>query len=184
MIFRTLTPFLSLIIAVLLGIFVIQPQLGEITTLQAEVSEYENAIAKYQEFTGKLDQKLAKKSKLDALENEQLDAFVFDKIDVTQLLVDIEAIAGQYHLLFGNIDVKEDGTDFKKNAEAQPSAELSTADISFEVIGSYDQFKSFMMDMERSLTLFEVTKIDFENTKDGLFQQYKVTVRVYALPKS
>lgn len=184
MILRTLTPFLSLIIAVLLFFFVIQPQYTEITTIQSDTNEYVKATEGYQEFTRVLDEKLMEKQSRSTLDNERLDAFVPSTIEPTQLLVDLEAMAGRHNLLFGNISVDESDVDFSKAGEKQVSSELTTADISFEVIGSYGQLKGFLGDLERSITLFEVVNLKFTVSEETLFGQYAITVRTYALPKS
>ncbi len=186
MILRTLTPFLSLIIAGILFIFVIQPQYIAVVSLRNEVDEYNNATEKYNDFMRKLEEKLAAKGSRSALDNERLDTFVFDQIDTVQLLVDLEAMAKKKNLLFGNIEVNQGDVDMKNVTDDARTvgSELETADLTFEVVGTYEQFKSFLADVEQSLTLFEVIKLELISTEESLFQQFAVTVRVYALPKS
>lgn len=186
MILRTLTPFLSLVIAIILFIFVIQPQYIEIVSLNSEVNEYVSATEKYQQFTAKLEEKLATKGSRSALENERLDTLVLEEIDATQLLVDLEVLAKQRNLLFGNVEISAGDIDVKKisNDADASGGELTTVDLSFEIVGTYEQFKNFLSDVERSLTLFEVVKMELVSTEESLFQQFAITVRVYALPKS
>ena len=186
MILRTLTPFLSLVIAIILFIFVIQPQYIEIVSLNSEVNEYVSATEKYQQFTAKLEEKLATKGSRSALENERLDTLVLEEIDATQLLVDLEVLAKQRNLLFGNVEISAGDIDVKKisNDADASGGELTTVDLSFEIVGTYEQFKNFLSDVERSLTLFEVVKMELVSAEESLFQQFAITVRVYALPKS
>lgn len=187
MILRTLTPVLSVIIAIILFIFFVHPKYNEIVTVQAEIAEYENAILKYNNFTNNLEAKLAAKKNRSALDNEHLDRLVPDEIDETQLLVDIESLAKRNALLFGNVDVINGGAELIRNtrnevAAVEESDELKTVDISFEVIGTYEQFKAFLADMEKSMTIFEVVEMKID-VDDSAFQQFAVTVRVYSLPK-
>ncbi len=187
MISRTLTPILSLVIALILFVFFVRPQYAEVITIQSEIDEYQKAIAQYAEFTNKLEAKIAAKEGRSALQNEQLDQLVPNEIDDAQALVDIEALAQRYNLLFGNTSVETGDTELKRKSDPATMSEeggdeLRTADISFGVIGTYDQFKSFLADLEKSLSLYEVTQISF-NTGESSFQQFEVTVRVYALPK-
>lgn len=186
MILRTLTPFLSIIIAVLLFMFVVQPQYIEVVALQQEAEEYKSATERYQNFTKQLDEKLAKKSSRSALENERLDTLVLDEIDNVQLLVDLETMAKRQNLLFGNIGVEEGDEALRKVTDSTTATgeELITSDISFEVVGTYEQFKEFLREIEGSLTLFEVVKIELNSPEESMFQQFALTVRVYALPKS
>ena len=150
-----------------------------------DVTEYQNATAEYHHFMSLLDEKLAQKTNRAsaALDNERLDSFVPDSIDTTKLLVDLEGISNTHHMLFGNVAVDEgDAQVGASNTGVSLGSELATADISFEVVGSYEQFKNFIRDIEHSLTLFEITKISFTSREDGVFGQYAVTVRAYALP--
>ena len=97
----------------------------------------------------------------------------------------------KYSLLFGNIKTDK-GTENvntqKSNKSTTPEAQnsenrLITNDISFDVIGTYDQFKNFLSEIESSLTFMEVKTISF-NATEGAFQQYSVTVQTYALPNT
>jgi len=182
---RSITPFLSIIIAVLLFVFFTKPLYSEIRLLQNEISQYKIATTKYSEFNAQIQNLLSIKNNRAASEKERLDLLVPNAIDSTRLLVDLEGIAEGHNLLFGNVSTK--GSDVAPTSAGAPekkdtSTELKTADISFEVIGTYTQFKDFLSDLESSVVLFEVTKITV-TAIDGLFQQFAVTVRTYALPK-
>ncbi len=185
MILRTLTPILSIIIAVLLVIFFVHPKYIEITAIQNEIDEYNTAIDRYNEFSATLDNKLAIKKGRSAYDNERLDQIVPETEDNAQLLVDLKSLAEQFNLLFGNISVAGKGDDLKSGAVSATapedfSGELTSQDISFEVIGTYEQIKAFITDLEKSLTLFEITSLSMDASKT-IFQQASVTVRVYSL---
>jgi hypothetical protein len=186
MISRTLTPILSFVIALILFVFFVRPQYAEVKTIQADIDAHQKAIAQYTEFSNKLEAKIATKENRSALQNEQLDQLVPDDIDNAQILVDLEALAQRHNLLFGNTEVSSGDTELKRKSDPSAVEEdgdtLLTSDISFGLIGTYDQFKLFLADLERSLTLFEVIAVTFDSS-ETVFQQFEVTVRVYALPK-
>ena len=187
MILRTLTPVLSIIIAILLFVFFVNPKYKEIIAVQAEIADYKDAISKYNTFVNELDAKITKKSSRPAIENERLDRFVPEVINDAQLLVDIESLARRQSLLFGNVEVESGDVNIMRNNASseeviEKSDELKTVDINFEVIGTYEQFKSFLLDLEKSMTLFEVVKISLDAT-DLPFQQFEVTIRAYSLPE-
>ncbi len=185
--FRTLIPVLSIIIAVLLFIFFVQPQYKEITALQAEIGAYENAATQYGAFNAKLQSLLSTKNSRTLSDNERLDLISAKKIDTTQLLVDIEALAEKQNMLFGNVSTEGGEAELATANSAVPEeggvgAQLVTADVTFDVIGTYEQFKNFLQDIESSVVLMEVVNITFSATETS-FQQFSVTVRTYALPK-
>lgn len=184
---RTLTPIFSIIIAIIVFVAFVRPQYAEITGIKVEIQEYTNAIDKYNQFSTKLTDKLSIKTNMPAYKNERLDRLVPETIDDAQLLVDIKEIAKRHNLLFGNIQVENGDAELVRKTDgsgATPEVgdDLKKVDISFETIGTYDQFKEFLTDLENSLTLFEVTKISF-TTSDSVFQQFELTVRTYSLPK-
>lgn len=182
---RTLTPVLSIIIALLLFIFFTQPQYGDITVLQQSIDEYHLAGQKYDTFLNTLNTKLDEKKNQSIVANERLDVLVPNSIDDTRLLVDLEKVAKNNNMLFGNIETKTGDyeVDSATNEEVGNGLkELYAEDISFEVIGTYDQFKSFLSTIENSLTLFEVTEMSVTETENSAFQQFALTVRTFALP--
>lgn len=184
MISRTLTPILSIIIAVLIFMFFVSPKYEEILVVRNDISEYGITIERYTAFQSKLKEKLSIKTNRLATENERLDTVVADNIDDTQLLVDLKAMAEKHVLLFGNVSVKNKGESLSGSVKgAIASSELASADIKFSIIGSYDDTVSFFYDLERSLTLYEVVQLSYD-VSDSQFQQFDVTVRTYALPKS
>ncbi len=185
---RTLTPISSILIALLLGIFFIQPEYTKVLDTQREIDEYQSAIEQYASFSALLEQKLTEKQNRSVNENEQLDLLVPEVVNSAQLLVDLEYMAESHSMLFGNILVTGGKTALTNQSTSgtvkeESRDELYTVDISFEVIGTYEQFKSYLRDIESSATLFEVTKITFAPTED-MFQQFSVTVRIHTLNES
>lgn len=187
MIARTLSPFLSIIVAIVLFVFFIKPTYYEAVALRADSLEYREAVSKYKEFTTILEEKIAEKERYIS-DEEKLNLFLPEETDSTQLLVDLKSLANRNGLLFGNIVVvegealgmEEEGED----SEIDVRARLVPTDISFDLIGTYSQFKSFLEDLESSQVLFEVTSLTFDTTEQKMFQQFSFTVRTYALPSS
>lgn len=182
---RTTTPILSILIAVLLFLFFTHPEYVKTMEIKNEIEQYREARNTYEQFSARLGEKYAKKTGRSAYEIERLDALIPEEADETRHLVDLEMLAEKNSLLFGNTAVdSRDLTSIKRDKEsATPSEELRTTDISFEVVGTYGQVKSFLADLESSLVIFEVTDLSF-TVVEGPFQQFKITVRTYALPEA
>lgn len=181
---RTLTSILSIVIAVLLYVFVIDQQLTQMSIVQNEIDEYKKAEEKFTEFQRKLDSLVAVKNQASVIENEKLDAIVPEVVDDVKLIVDLENMAKSRGMLFGNISIdnSKDTPSNTSSSEVATGPTLKGTDISFEVIGSYEQFKQLLEDLERSLVLLEVVTLDFA-VNQGSYQQYAITVRAYAFSK-
>ena len=187
MILRSLSPILSIIVAVVLSVFFIKPTYDETRLIQKDAESYREAKTKYEQFTSNLQTKI--KDKEEHLgDEEKLRALVPDDIDETQLLVDLKSIANSGGLLFGNVSIEEgdSGTPETLDENGNPIGDdiLIAKDFSFDVIATYSQLKDFLKDLERSQTLFEITTLSFIPSEDSLFQQYSFTVRTYALQKN
>lgn len=186
MILRTLSPILSIVVAVVLSVFFIKPTYDETLALQKDTELYDEAKTKYDNFKVDLQAEIDNKASHLA-DEEKLSALVPESIDETQLLVDLKSIAKDNGLLFGNISVSEgdSGTPETLDENGNPIGDdaLIAMDFAFEVIGSYSQTKEFIKDLERSQTLFEIISISFDSSKNTFFQQFAFTVRTYAQPK-
>ena len=187
MIARTLSPFLSIIVAIVLFVFFIKPTYYETNALRDDAREYREAASSYIEFTEILKQKIEEKEKFTSGE-KKLNLLIPEEIDSTQLLVDLKSLANRNGLLFGNIVVVEGEAlgveEGDEDSVIDARARLVPTDISFELIGTYSQSKSFLEDLESSQVLFEVTALTFDTTEQKMFQQFSFTVRTYALPSS
>jgi hypothetical protein len=191
--FRTLTPVLSILAALAIFLLFIKPQYADVRAIQEERDAYTQATQDYASFQEKIDGMESKHESVSVVDRDRLDMFVPKELDTTQAFVDLESLARQHSMLFGNIQVIEDTT--AANAEdgvveydetgnpIAPSMEPEHADLGFAVIGTYAQFKEFLTALEQSLTLFEVTHIETE-VQEGSFMQFDMTVRIYSLPSA
>jgi len=87
-------------------------------------------------------------------------------------------------MLFGNIEVGSLGESGSVGSVETNSVlsekDFETLEISFGIIGTYEQMRSFLKDIERSLVRMEVTQFGTSVTSGDL-QLYTFTVQLYAL---
>lgn len=188
---RSLTPLLSIIIAILIFVFLVQPKYEEAKRIRNETAEYDTATKQYTFFNARVQDLLLKRDAVKVSDRERLDLLVPKVLDETRVLVDIENMMRQNNLLLGRVETKNDNVDVsgmisgsseKRITDgAAQSGDLLTSDLTFDVIGEYADFKNFLRAVESSLTIMHVTKIKFSQS-DSSFQIFTVTVRTYALP--
>ncbi len=184
---RTITPLFSIIIALLIFFFFSQPKFAEIKQTQSEAAQYLTAASKAEEINAELSQKLTEKRAYPVEALERLDALVPESIDEIKILNDLNEMAKSHNMLFGNVTVTKPEPFTGAEPVAVTStqvvdyADLVTTDISFSLIGSYEQFKDFLSDLEQSIVMLEVLKITF-TAGEGSLQQYEISARVFSLP--
>jgi Tfp pilus assembly protein PilO len=183
---RTITPLFSIIAALLIFFFFSKPMFQEIEAVQAEAVQFEQAAARASELNAELSNKLNQKRSYPAEALERLDVLVPSSIDVVHILSDLNEMAKTNNMLFGNVTVAEVDDEPGNIQEVQMPSEVTyddlvTTDLSFSLIGTYEQFKAFLNAVESSLVMLEVITIEFK-TGEGNLQQYDLTARVFALP--
>jgi len=170
--------------ALALGIlyFYVMPLFEQVRVIQEETNEYREAIAQASEFNQKLNSLITARNNMSAAELERMDAFLGENRDETELLVDLEAIAQGSGMFFGNVGVEQQPDEnFSMGADGRDLDTIGPEDftetkISFQVIGTYEQFRRMLRDLERSLVLFEVQNISYKPIFTPSLQQFSVTV--------
>jgi len=186
---RTITPIFSIVIALVIFFFFAKPMFAEIKVLQGETEQYEEAAGKAVELNQTLASLINKKRSYSADDLERLDALVPSELEEVKVLTDLSEIARSHNMLFGNIKVAnaenskatDATTDEQASTQSLTYNDFTTTIIDFSLIGTYEQFKSFLADIEKSLVLLETTSINFDSG-EGQLQQYTLSVQIYSLP--
>lgn len=183
--FKVLRPILSILIAIVIVYAFVRPMYTEIQVLQLESVQYEDALEEAGNFNRLLDSLIAEKNSFSASELERINMLVPNEIDEVQALVDIEALAENSNLEFGQTEhTTADGEINSGNSEGSTMpVEAEMRSITFNVLGDYEDFKTFLAGLERSLVLMEVTHISFGVEEEGI-TTYNVTVRLFGQPQS
>ena len=184
--FKTLTPLLGMLIAVGLFFAYIRPTFGEIRAIQADAAQYTEAVAKAAELRERIAALSAERSAIALSDLERLTAFIPERVEDVRVLIDLDALARTHSLVLGDIKV-DTAEDSVNDADVSPGtpalrerAEYAAHDITFSVTGVYEDFRSFLHDLERSLAFMEVTEISFESS-EGDAVAFTVGVRLYSL---
>lgn len=182
---RTITPIFSIIIGLSIFFFFTQPMFAEIKQAQGETKQYTQVVKTAEARNQQLTEKQTEKRSHSPEDLERLDALVPQEIDEVKILADLSELARKHTMLFGNVSITKSDDDAASSQDDSGEIvgydSLAHTDIEFSLIGTYDQFKSLLADIESSLVMLEVQSINF-STGEGLFQQYTISVRLYALP--
>lgn len=186
---RTITPIFSIIISLVIFFFFAKPMFAEIKLIQGETTQYETAAQKAVELNTALATLVNKKRSFSAGDIDRLDALVPPSINEVRILTDLSEIARSHNMLFGNIEVSnaDDSSGSTAaggtvaTAQTVAYADFVTTNIGFSLIGTYDQFKAFLADIEKSLVMLEITNVTFD-AGEGNLQQYAISAQVFSLP--
>lgn len=170
MMFRTAQVIILAVIAVFVLAFLTRPLFLDIRGIQGDVSEYKEAVAQAEEFNELLAATIARQDSINASERDRLNALLSSDVDPVKSLVDIEALANVHGLAFETAGVT--GSEERDSGDVLVSpigvSGVYAEQISIDLLGTYEQFKAFLADLERSVPLVEVGDITFELAEGDL----------------
>lgn len=191
--FKALTPVIAILVAVGLFFTYVQPTFDEIRAVQDETHDYDEAISKAEQLRDRINELNRQKNSISLTNLERLEAFLPDRVDEVELLIAIDALADTHNLAFGDIIVggesaeaaaesarnRTDEDDMPDN-DGSPGDQYEQLDIGFTVTGTYEDFREFLKEVERSLVLMEVTEIAFTESEGDLIE-FMLDIRVFSL---
>lgn len=200
--FKTLIPIVGILVAVGIFFTYVEPTFREIQLIQAETTEYADAAEHAAELQRRVAELKAERDAIPLSDLERLEALVPDRIDEVAFLVDLTALMQGHGLSLRDVQVGGDvpagsaaavargDREDEDDAVALPPEEggvagavnnqYSTLDIFFSASGSYEGLRGLLADLEESLTLLDVIRIEFMRPQEGP-DVYALGVRLYGL---
>lgn len=151
--------------------------------LRQERQRYEDAFEKSREIELARTGLLEKYNGISAENREKMLKLLPDHIDSVRLIIDINTIAAQYGMVLKSIsliDSSEEGKGAVSRTIGPAGRPYETVGLEFSVRGSYENFRSFLRETERSLRLMDVVTLSFAAQNETAYD-YKVTVGTYRL---
>lgn len=197
--FKVLTPLAGILIAVGLFFTYIQPTFSDIRAIQDETAQYVEAAEKAAQLSRRVEQLTEAQRSIPVAQLERIEAMLPDRIDIVSVLIDIDALASGRGMIFSDIKTGDDiqereavradtaiqGTDDDIDAAfadraAGASTHYNTTLLGFTVAGTYDTFRAFLADLERSLVFMDIMNITFSESEGDLVP-FEIVVRLYSL---
>lgn len=179
---RTLVPTLLVVGALVLFFGYTDGAYSRIRALDAEDSQYDQALDKSKELQGIRDTLLSKYNTFSSVNLARLAKLLPDTVDNVRLALDIDNIAAKYGARIRNVTVQSE----EKN-EAQDRITIDADQspygsvlLTFTVVMPYGDFVSFLRDLESSLRLVDIVNLSFASTKGDLYD-FTVGIRTYWL---
>lgn len=159
---KTLLPVAFLIGAVALFFGFVDPRYDSVKILKAKADEYDAALDKANELIKTRDDLLSRYNTFKGSDIERLRKMLPDNIDNVRLLIDMENIAENHGLLLRSPSVSvQSGANPGSGSVGPETNPFGIVSITFSVAASYELMHTFLMDLERSLRLLDVSSISF-----------------------
>ena len=170
-----------IVLALTIGYTFVYPAFGEISTLMSEKEKYEKSLKKVAQIENRKNELLSAFNQISEADKESINAVLPDSLNYTKLIADIDAIATRYGIAIDKISKRElDSSTGGSIEEAGPSKSYRSGIISFAFDSSYQNFSSFLEELEQSLRILDVRSLKVGAQPTGLFS-YQIEFEAYWL---
>lgn len=181
---RNLIPVILIIAAIGLFAGYTNPAFQETKAIAAQSASYDAALATSKQLRQQRDQLLAKRNTFSTSDVQKIQRMLPDNVDNIRLIIDINNIAARHNLSLKNVQLGSvsGGTTAQSTAAVGASSDpVGSVELGFGVTASYADFQSFLIDLEHSLRVIDVEKINFKTTGSTDLNDYNMTIRTYWL---
>lgn len=177
--------FLSTILligAIGITIFFIAPRVSGINELRTQEQEFNIALENARRLDETRQDLLDRYNSFKTQDLDNLKKLLPGNIDNVKLIIELDALAGQYGLPLQNISVEDKGaTSEDVQVIEQSGGDYGKIQLKFSVRGSYIQFVDFLESLEKSLRIIDVRGLTFQATEQSDVYQYNLLIETYWL---
>jgi Tfp pilus assembly protein PilO len=174
-----------ILVALAVGLFAIytNPAYQADKGVLVDVRAYNDALTKSRELREVRDEKIAAFNTFKPEDKDRLQRVLPDNVDNIHLIIDINNIAARHGLALKNVTLGTiSDSPANRNALAVGSSgnPVGSVTLGFTVAASYDDMLTFITDLEHSLRVMDIEKIDF-TAQDKDLTDYSFSIRTYWL---
>jgi Tfp pilus assembly protein PilO len=179
-----LTPIIFILATILIGVYYIKPVYADITALQEKISERNDILAQAISVIEKRNKLESDLASIDEAKIARLDLLMPKKIDTVRLIIDIKDIAEMYGLEMRGVkvdDAKKVTTNTVPGQEGAPTPQdpFDVISLDMTIAGAYQNFIPFLSDIEQSIKILDLTKLDIITSAKVEENTYSVSLKTY-----
>ena len=147
------------------------PYYNDISNIQTQVSSYNEALSNAKSLQGQRDLLTTKYNTINPENLDKLQKLLPDNVDNIRLILEIGEIAKPYGMVLS--DVKYDASVSSNTkgvanvvagaGQNNLNSNYGILDLEFSTQGTYDNFLSFLNDLEHNLRIVDISSIEFSS---------------------
>lgn len=162
-------PILFLAISGTVFFFYIDPTYAKVKDLLAEQGQIDQALTRSKELQDVRDSLLARYNTFPTEEINRLQRLIPDHVDNVRLILDLDSMAAKYGMRVRDVNIGSQSTQQDPTAIGADDSAYESVVLSFTVSGTYDTFRQFLGDLERSLRLVDIVGLTFKASESGIY---------------
>lgn len=148
-----------------------------VLSLKEELGKFEEISSNSNKIVSDRDLLIKKSNQITTLDKSRLSKFLPDNIDNIKLIIEISDMASVRGLVAKNITINEAKKSTDTIVDNSPYGVLN---VKFSVNSTYDNFLSFLDDLENNLRLLDISDISFSSSDTG-FYDFNIGLKTYWL---
>ncbi len=177
---KLLTPVLFLLIAGGIFFWYVNPTYMGLKSVLAQEAQYDAALSRSRELQDVRDQLLSRYNTFSQTDLNRLQKLVPDHVDNVRLILDFDSMATRYGMRVRNVAIESEKDRATRGQIGPGEKAYESVILSFNVSGSYDTFRQYLADLERSLRLVDVVGLSFTANETGIYD-FTVHIKTYWL---
>ena len=185
---RTIFSLIALVIAGAVFFLYTQPTYDQVSVVNAQVAQYDEALNKAAELQKLKQSLLSKFNTFNPNDIDKLQKLLPDHVDNVRLILDIDSLATKHGMPIQNVVVTgsqvNTGSQTAIGTVASSRQKYDSLTIKFATQGDYQSFRDFLTDLETSLRVVDLIDLSISRTGANGAQpvySYDVTLRTYWL---
>lgn len=132
----------------------------EIRLRAEEKKQYQNVLNRVKEIEIKRENLLSEYNSISETEIDRLKKIVPEKVNSITLLNNLNALAARYNLVLKDYKVSNSDSGSRDVVDTSSTPPYKTTTISLSMSGQYEQFLSFLNELESALSLIDVVNLN------------------------
>ncbi len=169
-----------IIISLTVFIVIVKPEYAKIQGVETKSKELGEVLTNARKLQSLRDGLLDKQSKLSGSDIKRLEKLIPESADNVNLIIEFQNIADNYGLKIETASSQKDEEKNSKQSFDIDSRDYGIISIDFSIVGSYNDFISFLSDIEDSLRITDIRSLSIASNDSGEYQ-FTMTVETYWL---
>jgi len=164
-----------------------QPTYDNVQALNTQIAQYDEALQKATELQKIKQTLLSRYNTFNPTDVDRLKKLLPDHVDNVRLILDIDSLAGKHGMALQNVAVSaaqsSQGQQTAVGTVSSAKQKYDSLTLKFTTQGTYDEFRTFLTDLESSLRIVDLVSLTLGRASDtnGGTYTYDITLRTYWL---
>jgi len=158
------------VLTLAIGYAFVYPSFGDLKNLLDEKQKYLDSLDTIGDIENRKNELVAKYNEVPEADRKNIDVALPSSLDFVKLTSQIDAVASKYGILVGTFSSKDTepttGTSIENTTAVKP---YNSSVVGFSFSTSYETFRAFLDDLEKSLRILDVRSVNLEAKENGIY---------------